>query len=152
MTIDVAAFMITMNFFAWAETSEAAIALGVSTNPAMNVHPVAGDEFLRKALGYVGRHAAHVLTNDLNFPAGNRIALLLHVELDAVVELGGRVGELPRVGQNDTDLDGSCALTDVWWPPWRWRCRLIRSAKCCHRFLPCVGSDRPLPSTVVLGQ
>ncbi len=32
--MDVAAFMITMNFFAWSDTSEAARAFGVRTKPA----------------------------------------------------------------------------------------------------------------------
>src|SRR5262249_29244930 len=60
---------------------------------------------LRVALGVV-RHAAAVAAYELDLAAGYRIAVLLHVELDCVVHLRRRVGELPRVRHDQADLDG----------------------------------------------
>ena len=93
----VAAFMITMNFLASAETLETAMALGESRMPARMSTLSRVIELLRQPGGDVGRHAAGVLADDLDLLAGDGIALLLHVELDAVVHLGRKVGELARV-------------------------------------------------------
>ena len=54
----VAAFMITMNFLASAETLETAMALGESSEAGEDVDVVAGDELLREPRGDIGRHAA----------------------------------------------------------------------------------------------
>ena len=71
-----------------------------------DVHLVAHDELLRQALGDVGRGAAGVPADELDLAAGDGVALLLHVELDGVVHLGRRVGELARVRHDQPDLDG----------------------------------------------
>ena len=88
--IEVAAFMITMNFFASAETSEAASAFGVSSEAREDVDLVAHDQLLREPLGDVRREAADVLADDLDLLAGDGVAVLLHVDLDAVVDLDRR--------------------------------------------------------------
>ena len=85
-----------MNFFACADTSAAASALGVSEKPARMSTLVAHDQFLREPLGDVGRDAAGILADDLDLLAGDRVAVLLHVELDAVVDLRAGIGELAR--------------------------------------------------------
>ena len=95
--IEVAAFMITVNFLASAETSPTASAFGVRTKPAEDVDLVARDQLLRQALGDVGRDAAGILADDLDLLAGDGVAVLLHVELDGVVHLRRRVGELAGV-------------------------------------------------------
>ena len=94
--IEVAAFMITMNFLACADTSAAASAFGRQREAGEDVDVVAHDQFLREPLGDVGRDAAGVLADDLDLLAGDRVAVLLHVELDAVVHLGAGIGELAR--------------------------------------------------------
>ena len=71
-----------------------------------DVDLVAHHQFLREALGHVRRDAADVLADELDLLAGDRVAVLLHVELDAVVDLVAGVGELARIGQDHADLDG----------------------------------------------
>ena len=71
-----------------------------------DVDLVAHDQFLRETLGDVGRDAAGVLADEFDLLAGDRVAVLLHVELDGIVHLRGGVGELARVGHDQTDLDG----------------------------------------------
>ena len=104
--IEVAAFITTMSFFASADTSAAASAFGVRTKPAEDVHLVAHHQLLRQALGDVGRDAAGVPADELELPARDGVALLLHVELDGGVHLGRRVGELAGVRHDEPDLDG----------------------------------------------
>ena len=77
-----------MNFLACADTSAAASAFGVSIEAGEDVDLVAHDQLLRQALGDVRRDAAGVLADELDLLAGDRVAVLLHVELDAVVDLG----------------------------------------------------------------
>ena len=101
----VAAFMMTMNFLASADTLEMAMALGDSRVAGQDVDVVAGDQLLRQPGGDVGCHAAGVLADDLDLLAGNGVALLLHVELDAVVHLRRKVGELARERHDHADLD-----------------------------------------------
>ena len=95
--IEVAAFITTMNFLASADTSPAASAFGVSAKPARMSALVAHHEFLRQPLGDIGRNAAGILADELDLLAGDGVAMLLHIELDAVVHLGGGVGELAGI-------------------------------------------------------
>ncbi len=67
---------------------------------------VAHHQLLGEPLGDVGGDAAGILADDLDLPAGDRVAVLLHVELDAVVGLGSGIGELARERQDQADLDG----------------------------------------------
>ena len=108
--IEVAAFITTMNFLACAETSAAASAFGVSRNPARMSTPVAHDQLLRQPLGDVGRRAADIAADDLDLLAGNGVAVLLHVGLDAVVELDAGIGELARQHVDQSDLDRALRL------------------------------------------
>ena len=57
------------------------------------------DQLLRQALGDRRIDAADVLGDDLDLLAGDGVAVLLHVELDAVVDLHAGVGELARQRQ-----------------------------------------------------
>ena len=75
-----------------------------------DVHLVANDEFLRQPLGKVGRNAANVLADDLDLLAGNGVAVLLHVGLDAVLDLDAGVGELSGERQHEADLDGALRI------------------------------------------
>ena len=70
-----------------------------------DVGVVAHDELLRQALGDVGRDAAGVLADELDLLAGDGVAVLLHVELDAVVDLVAGVGELAGIFVDHPDLD-----------------------------------------------
>jgi hypothetical protein len=49
---------------------------------------------LRESLGDVRIRAAGVFADDLDILAGDAVALLLHIKLDAVVDLRRGVGEL----------------------------------------------------------
>ena len=69
-----------------------------------NVGLVADHQLLRETLGDVGRGAAGVLADDLDLLAGDGVAELFHVGLDAVVELCARIGELTRRRHHDADL------------------------------------------------
>ena len=63
---------------------------------------VVDDQFLREALGIVGDRAV-ILQDDLDLPAGDGVALLLHVELDRIVDLlaGRRLAAGHRQDQAD---------------------------------------------------
>ncbi len=98
--------MLTMNFLAWAETSAAASAFGRQIKAREDVDLVADDRLLRQALGDVRRDAAIVLADQLDLLAGDLVAVLLHVELDAVVDLRARIGELAGERHDDADPDG----------------------------------------------
>ena len=71
-----------------------------------DVDLVTHDEFLGEALGDVGRDAADILADDLDLLAGDHVAVFLNVELDAVVELRARIGELTGIGVDDADFHG----------------------------------------------
>ena len=105
MMTEVAAFITTMNFFACADTSAAASAFGVSRKPARISTLVAHDQLLRQPLGNVRRRAADVRADDLDLLAGDGVAVLLHVGLDAVVELDAGIGELAGQDVDQADLD-----------------------------------------------
>ncbi len=72
-----------------------------------DVDAIAHDQFLRQALGDVAARTAGVLADDFDLLAGDAVAVLLHVQLDAVVDLCRGVGELARIGGDDADLDGA---------------------------------------------
>ena len=75
-----------------------------------DVDLVADDEFLRQTLGDVRRDATDILADDFDLLARDRVAVLLHVKLDAVVDLVRRVGELARIGQDDADLHAALRI------------------------------------------
>ena len=79
-----------------------------------DVDLVAHHQFLRQALGDVRVRAAGVLADDFDFLAGDGVAVLLHVQLDAVVDLRRGVGELAGIGADDADLDGVLRAGGVW--------------------------------------
>ena len=88
--IEVAAFMITMNFLACGRDLGDGQRVRRQREAGEDVDVVAHDQFLRQPLGDVGRDAAGVLADDLDLLAGDGVAVLLHVELDAVVHLRRR--------------------------------------------------------------
>ena len=104
--------MTTMNFLASADTSPAASAFGVSDEAGEDVDLVADDQFLREPLGDVGRDAAGILADDLDLLAADRVAVLLHVGLDAVVHLDAGVGKRPDSVMIRPILMVSWALAD----------------------------------------
>ena len=74
---DVAAFMITIGFFASVATGATASAFGVSPNPARMSTLSRVTRLLREALGDVGRRAGRVLDHDLDLLAAEDVAVLL---------------------------------------------------------------------------
>jgi hypothetical protein len=70
-----------------------------------NVDMVVDEQLLRQTLGLI-RRAGRVLADQFDLLAGDHIAVLLHVELDAVIHLRGRIGELTGIGHEQADLDG----------------------------------------------
>ena len=66
---------------------------------------IAHDEFLRQPFGDVRRDTADILADKLDLFAGDSVAVLLDVELDGIVHLGGSVSELPGIWIDDADLD-----------------------------------------------
>src|SRR5690606_193088 len=50
--------------------------------------------------------AAGILANDLDFLASDLVAMLLHIKLDASLQLVGGVGERTGIGQDQPNLDG----------------------------------------------
>jgi hypothetical protein len=68
------------------------------------------------------------LRDHLDLLAGDRVAVLLHVKLDAVVELHPGIGELPGKGQDHADLYCLLCL-----PPRGWqavpRCQSTASSR-----------------------
>src|SRR5262249_32976420 len=75
--------------------------------PGQDVDAVAHDQFLREPFRDVGRRATDVSADDLDRLAGDGVAVLLHVGLDAVVELDAGVGELAGENVDQPDLDGA---------------------------------------------
>ena len=66
---------------------------------------IVDDQFLRQPLGVVG-HAAGIAQDDLDLLAGDRVAVLLHVEIDGGLDLLAGRGLLPRHRYDEADLDG----------------------------------------------
>ena len=96
--IEVAAFMSTMNFLASVATLGRAERFRRQREAGQDVDLVAHHQFLRQALGDVRVRAAGILADDLDLLAGDLVAVLLHVKLDAVVDLRAGVGELTGIG------------------------------------------------------
>ena len=69
-----------------------------------DVRIVTHHQFLRQPLGHLGGDAADVLADHLDLLAGDRVAVLLHVELDAVVELHPGIRELSGKRHDHADL------------------------------------------------
>src|SRR5467141_1217766 len=67
---------------------------------------VAHHQLLRVALGDVGQGAADVAADDLDFLAGERVAVLLDIGARAVLHLDAGVGELARQDVDHADPDG----------------------------------------------
>ena len=66
---------------------------------------VANDHLLRQPLGHVRGDATGILADQLDLAAGDGVAVLLHVKLDAVVDLGAGIGELAGVRHHHPDLE-----------------------------------------------
>src|SRR5215510_12130193 len=94
--IDVAAFITTISFFASADTSAAASALGVRMKPARMSTWSRTTSSCARRLATSGA-TPPVSADELELSARDRVTILLHVELDRVVHLGRRVGELAGV-------------------------------------------------------
>jgi hypothetical protein len=75
-----------------------------------DVDAVTHHQFLRQTLGDIRVRAAGVLPDDLDLLAGDAVTVLLHVELDAVIDLRRGVGELAGVGADDADFDRTLGL------------------------------------------
>jgi hypothetical protein len=63
-----------------------------------NVDMIVDQQLLRQTLGLV-RRAGRILADQFDLLAGDRVAVLLHVELDAVVHLRGSIGELAGIAR-----------------------------------------------------
>ena len=103
--MEVAAFITTMNFFASLGKVGDSQCLGRDDETGKNVDMIADDELLCQTLGGI-RRAGVILAQEHDLLAGDHIAMLLHVQLDAIVHLRGRIGELAGVGHDQPDLDG----------------------------------------------
>src|SRR5206468_2183439 len=79
--------------------------VGRQDESGQDVHLIPHDQLLSQAFGDVRGDATRVLANDLDLLAGHGIAVLLEVELDGVVHLRRRVGELAGVRHDEPDLD-----------------------------------------------
>jgi len=101
MMTEVAAFMTTMNFVGGGER------VGREQESGQDIDAVTDNQFLCEPFRHVGRRTADVSADDLDLLAGDGVAVLLHVGLDAVVELDAGVGELAGQNVDQPDLDGA---------------------------------------------
>ena len=110
-----------------------------------DVRAVAHDHLLRQPLGDVRRDAAGVLADQLDLAAGDGVAVLLHVELDAVVDLRAGIGELAGIGHDHADLDGLLRVRRALPPAWpRVQCRapmIILTHRCSSRRILFMGRE-----------
>jgi hypothetical protein len=100
-----------------------------------NVGVIAHDQFLRQPFGEIGRHAADILADEFELLAGHHVAVLLHIELDAAVELDAGVGELARIRIDDADLDSVLGQRRAAGDGERRRQSRKAAQKFLHRFL-----------------
>ncbi len=105
MITDVAAFMITIGFFASAETGATASAFGVSPKPARMSTLSRVTSSCASAFGDVGRGPGRVLDDELDLLPAEDVAVQLEIGLHAGEDLRAVVGE--RTGElgDDADLD-----------------------------------------------
>jgi hypothetical protein len=61
---------------------------------------------LREPLGDIGSDAAGVLANELDLDFPRTVAVLCHIQLDAVIHLRCGVSELAGIGHDEADLYG----------------------------------------------
>ncbi len=66
---------------------------------------VAHDGLLRQPFGGVRRDAAGVLADEHDLLAGNRVAVLFHIQGNAVIDLGAGIGELTGILVDHPDID-----------------------------------------------
>ena len=97
--------MITMNFFAEAETSAAASAFGVSTKPARISTPSRTTISCASRLATSGATPPVSLRMNSIFLPAPVVTVPLHIELDTVVHLRCRIRELSGIRHDQTDLD-----------------------------------------------
>ena len=108
--IEVAAAMTTCGTLACVASGAVARASGVRPKPARTVDLVVDDQLLRDALGDVG-DAGVVLDDQLDLLAGDRVAVLLHVELAPPPRSGGRSRRTgPVIGRIRPIFTVSCAI------------------------------------------
>jgi hypothetical protein len=102
---EVAAFMMTIGFFASVATGATASASGVYPKPCEEIDLVARDELLREALRHIRVRPAGIPNDELHLAAGVRVAVDLHVRphprLDLLAESRGGSGE----GRDHPDLE-----------------------------------------------
>jgi hypothetical protein len=79
------------------------IGVGAEVQAGEDAHLVAHDQFLRDALGGVGRGAGGVFLDDLDGAPAHLAAVLLQIERDAGIELAAVVGVGAGVGGNEAD-------------------------------------------------
>jgi hypothetical protein len=103
--MDVAAFITTVSFLASVASSANCQSFRRDHKTGENVDMIVDKQLLRQTLGLVGG-AGCILADQFDLLAGDHVAVLLHVQLDAVVHLRGRIGELAGIGHEQTDLDG----------------------------------------------
>ena len=103
---EVAAFMITIGFFASADTGATAIAFGVSPNPARMSTLSCVDELLCKALGDVGRGSGRILDDELDLLPAEDVAVQLEIRLHAGENLRAVIREGAGELGNYADLHG----------------------------------------------
>ena len=97
--------MTTTGTLAWVASGAVASASGVRPKPGEDRDLVVDDQLLRQPLGDVG-HAGVVLDDELDLLAGDRVAVLLHVELHGRLDLAAGRGERAGHRQDQADLHG----------------------------------------------
>jgi len=88
---------------AWVASGAAASAAGVNAEARDEADLVVDDQFLRETLGIVGNRRV-VLQDDFDLLAGDGVALLLHVQLDRIVDLLAGRGLAAGHRQDQADL------------------------------------------------
>src|SRR5262249_723097 len=86
--------------------------VGGEQESGQDIDAVAHDQLLREALGDVGGRAADIAADDLDLFAGDGVAVLLYVGLDAVVELDAGIGELAGENVDQADLDRALCVRE----------------------------------------
>jgi len=78
--------------------------VGREVEPGEDVHLVVHQQLLRHALGHLRRHAGVVLDDELDLAPGHGVAVLRHIDVDAMLDLLAVVGE--RTGHRQHKADG----------------------------------------------